>query len=126
VKQLRYNGALLPDMHVPVNPGTLAHRLEIVLDDKFGTLSGKVSGESRQLMVVLWKEGLLRELSLPVENGALASGPIAPGEYRVQVVTPAAAFDSKLDPKAGQKVAIHAGDDRQSGSQMIPRLSDVR
>ena len=111
VKQLRYNGALLPDLHVQVNPGTLAHRLEIVLDDKFGMLSGEVSGgKSGQNMVVAWNEGLLRQLSFPVENGAYASGPIAPGEYRVQVVTPAAAFDSKLDPKAGQKVTIHAGE----------------
>lgn len=109
VKQLRYNGSPLPDLHVAVNPGTPSHRLE--LDDKFGMLSGEVSGgKSGQNMVVAWNEGLLRQLSFPVENGAYASGPIAPGEYQVQIVTSAEAFDSKIDPKAGQKVTIPAGE----------------
>lgn len=53
---------------------------------------------------------LTRDLSFPVENGAYVSGPLAAGEYRVQVATPQEALDSKVDPKTGQKVTIHAGE----------------
>lgn len=110
VKQLRYNGASLPDMHVPVNPGTPAHRLEIVLDDKFASVKGDISGGGPMVMVELWKEGLLKPVTVLAENGSFASGPLAPGEYRVLAVMPVVAFESKSDLKTGLKVTVHAGE----------------
>ncbi len=83
VKEARYNGIPATDLKLPLNLGSSSHSLELILDDKFATVRGEVSG-SGAAMVVMQREGaLLGQYSSAVTNGAYVSPPLPPGRYRV-------------------------------------------
>jgi len=139
VKEIRYNGTPLRDSTLPINAGTAAHRLEIIFDDKYGSLAASVTDGSRpapDVQVLIVKE------SARVDNMALqppqyaTTGPdgnfpatrLAPGDYRALAFP--RAQQSKIH-EAGMltrllstapKITIAPG-----GTQTVTiRLSDVR
>lgn len=86
LKEARYNGTPATDLKLPLNLGSPSHNLELLLDDKFATVRGEVTG-SGAAMVVLQREGaLLGQYSSPVNNGAYVSPPLPPGRYRIAAV----------------------------------------
>jgi hypothetical protein len=111
VKQLRYNGTPLPGLHVPLSPGASVHRLEIVLDDKLGSLAGSVADASPQSVLILRKDDARdREIVIPVGNGAFRYDALVPGEYRAIAALRADLFGLSLNPQTGEKVTIRAGE----------------
>ncbi len=91
VKEVRYNGTPLRGSTLPINPGVGSHKLEIVMDDKFGTLAASVTDGSHgvQASVLAVKE--LTRVDELFFLDARATGPdgnlpamrLAPGDYRV-------------------------------------------
>ena len=139
VKEIRYNGTPLRDATLPINAGAVAHKLEIVMDDTYGSLAGSVTDGSRPALDV---QILIVKDSARVDNMALqppgyvTTGPdgnfpatrLAPGEYRAiaflrtqQTKIHEAGVLTRLLSTA-QKITIAPG-----GTQTVTiRLSDVR
>jgi len=110
IKQLRYNGSPLLDLQVPIHPGSAAHHLEMVLDDKFGTIVGSVEGGQSQMILSLSSTRTLRPQMIQVENGSFRSGPLSPGEYRVTVTTRDDIGGTLRSPQPYQQVVVRAGE----------------
>ena len=113
VKQVRYNGIALPDMILPVNPGTGAHHVEIVFDDKYGSLTGTVLEGTRpapQSILILQREGSDSQESAPVEAGTIRMQALVPGEYRVMAIRQDVMASRVEMTKDAQKVIIRAGE----------------
>ena len=84
IKEARYNGAPVQDLKLPLNSGATANSLELILDDKFGTVRGEVTGSG---VVVLQPEGSIPGRYIaPVSNGTYVSPPLVPGRYRVALL----------------------------------------
>jgi hypothetical protein len=138
VKEIRYNGTPLRGTTLPINPGSAAHQLEIIVDNKWGSLAATVTDGSRGVAagVLITKEGArveeLRDTPTSVRsasaNGTLASMRLAPGDYRVIAFAPEAA-QRIHEPDvlrralaAAQRVTVSPG-----GSQTVAlRVSDLR
>ena len=85
LKEARYNGTPAADLKLPLNLGSPSHNLELILDDKFATVRGEVTG-SGATVVVLQKEGSAGYYSSPVAGGAYLSPPLPPGRYRIAAI----------------------------------------
>jgi hypothetical protein len=97
LREVRYNGDPLTSQTVNVN-ATGTHQLEIVVDDKFGTIAGTALANGRPAggaAILLIPEGLRVE-DLPSrsqretvasDSGGFTAGSLPPGTYRVVAVT---------------------------------------
>ncbi len=113
IKEVRYNGSPLQAMTLDVNPGAAAQRIEILLDNKFGSLSGTVAGGERNSRVVvsLWSEGAESPEGTQVVDGAFMFPKLVPGDYRVGAVAMAAdAYRQPSAQDAKQTVTIRPGE----------------
>lgn len=138
-REIRYNGTPVRGAVIPVNSGATAHSLEIILDDKFGSIAGSVTDGSRpapgvQVLIVkdgvpidAWDPRMPRSLTAGAD-GSFPATRLAPGDYRIFAFPPAQ--QSKMHEagpltrllSAAQRVTIPAG-----GTQTVTiRLSDVR
>jgi hypothetical protein len=96
VKEIRYNGVASPDGLVRVAKGIPNQSVEIVLDDKAGTINGSVhDGEKPAsnpvIVMVKWpfSEGdvpLSRDGLVGDKDGRFQISGLAPGEYRVMAL----------------------------------------
>jgi hypothetical protein len=97
VKEIRYNGVAMPDGLVTPVSGAIAQDLEIVVDDKAGTITGSVRDGDKPVskpfvLVVKWpiQEGdplLSAERPNGDDQGKFQISGLAPGEYRVIALT---------------------------------------
>ncbi|MEO5923470.1 MAG: carboxypeptidase regulatory-like domain-containing protein [Bryobacteraceae bacterium] len=117
IKQIRYNGSPIVDLTLTPNPGSSAHRLEMVLDDKFGALTGTVTSSGNPVarsVVLLWAENMVEPMIIDVVNGVIQSRNLAPGEYRASTERPEdllGAFTGASEKvKTGERVTIRAGE----------------
>jgi hypothetical protein len=136
VKEIRYNGTPLRGSTLPINPGVATHKLEITVDDKFGSVAVSVTDGSRgvQGSVFLVKE-LTRIDDLPVlgffsrqtgADGTLPATQLAPGDYRVIAVADAQKIHEpgvlERALSTGQRVTVSPG-----GTQTVTiRVTDLR
>ncbi|MEO8098791.1 MAG: carboxypeptidase-like regulatory domain-containing protein [Acidobacteriota bacterium] len=110
VKELRYNGSILPNFTIPVNPGAQVHRLDIVLDNKFGRLEVSSNDGNRDFLVLLAKEGADRVTPMNSLR-AVFQATLPPGEYHVLAVRSFSESDSVARVlKEGQKVTLRPGE----------------
>jgi hypothetical protein len=138
VKEIRYNGTPLRGSTLPINSGSPAHKLEILVDDKWGSLAAAVTDGSRGLpaTVLIVKDGIRSEdlAFLQVFNrntapdGTIPAAQFAPGDYRVVAV--AAAQSQRMHEggvferliSAAQRITVSPG-----GAQTIAiRVSEPR
>ena len=113
IQQVRYNGSPLQSRTLNVNPGAAAQRIEILLDNKFGSLSGTVAGGERNSRVVVsvWSEGAENPEGTQVTDGAFVFPKLVPGEYRIAAVAmPADVYRQQSPQDAKQTVTIRAGE----------------
>jgi hypothetical protein len=121
VKEIRYNGSPVPDAFLRIDPYAVAHKLEIVIDDKPAVLSGVVGESDRTVanafvVAARWPAmGDVHTASRKVtagDDGKFQIAGLAPGEYRLAAVAPEA--KDKLDEpnvlerllSGGQKVTL--------------------
>jgi hypothetical protein len=121
VKELRYNGAVLPANVIPLDDNTAVHSLTIVVDNNPGTITGSVTSHDKPVAGALvvarkWPFGGDARWGLGGgrgdDNGKFQVTGLAPGEYRViaielSAVTPGmgnASLDRAL--ASGQKVEV--------------------
>jgi hypothetical protein len=138
VREIRYNGTPLRGSTLPINPGVAAHKLEIVMDDKWGSLAVAVTDGSRGVpaSVLIVKDTLrVEELADTTvftrdtaADGTLSAVQLGPGDYRVLAV--ASAQSRRMHERTvlerllstAQRVTVSPG-----GSQTVPiRVSDAR
>jgi hypothetical protein len=114
IKQIRYNGSPLPDMTLNVNPGAGGQRLEVLLDNKFGTLSGTVNSGERNVRAIvgLWSEGAENPVSAFVAEGKFLFPKLAPGEYRISAALAETLdfYRRPVEQDAKQTVTIREGE----------------
>ncbi len=86
-REIRYNGTPLRGLRLDVNPGASAQRLEVFLDNKYGALTGTMTGGERtaRAVVALWSEGAEYPIQARVTNGTFQMPALTPGEYLVSV-----------------------------------------
>ncbi len=138
IREIRYNGVALRGSTLPINPGVAGHKLEIVMDDKWGSLAVSVTDGSRGVpaSVLIVRDTLrVEDLADPTTftrdtgaDGTLSAVQLGPGDYRVLAVASAQA--RRMHERAvlerllstAQRVTVSPG-----GSQTVPiRVSDVR
>ena len=86
VKDLRYNGAAMPLTAVTISGAAMAHKIEIVVDNKPASLTGETVPGSRVILarLPLAANPLLSLIpTLAGEDGRYQFSNLAPGEYRV-------------------------------------------
>lgn len=138
VKEIRYNGTPLRSSTLPINPGATAHKLEIVMDDKWGSLAATVTDGSRGVpaaVLIVKDTTRVQDLgALPTifrtigQDGAMPATQLAPGDYRLIAV--AAAQSQRIHEggmlerllSAAQRVTVSPG-----GAQTVTiRVSEAR
>jgi hypothetical protein len=98
VKQMAYNGNLLPEGVLHFDPGAPVHSLTIVLSDKPAAVFGQVIGRDGPLkgavvVLVKWPLGPDNSVSYAntmytAEGGGYRFGGLAPGGYRLFALSP--------------------------------------
>ena len=139
VKEIRYNGVPVRGSTLPINPGAASHKLEIVLDDKYGSLAGSVTDGSRTVadaQVIIMKDSARLEdlgaqppgFAVTSASGSFPAARLAPGDYRIvafpreqqRKIHEAGVLERLLS--TAQRVTVTSG-----GTQTVTvRLSDVR
>jgi hypothetical protein len=93
IKEIRYNGTPMRGSILPINTGSTTHKLEIIMDDKYGSLAGSVTDGSRavaaaQVMIVNESArvedlaALSPSFASTTGNGTFPAIRLAPGDYR--------------------------------------------
>jgi hypothetical protein len=108
VKEIRFNGAPSPDWQVTLSPGVA--QLEIVIDDKPGTISGTATDGDKpagQALVILLTPSLqpAQPPALTDPQGNFQFTGIVPGEYRAIAVSRFSTRPEDLD--AVTQLAAH-------------------
>lgn len=102
VSEMVFDGAPVSEMTLDAKPGA-KQRLEIVLDNRFGTIEGTVEGPISSVRLVRNNEVLVG--SVPVINGTFRTL-MPPGEYRV--------VDANVPPERmasiSEKVVVKTGE----------------
>jgi hypothetical protein len=96
IKEVRYNGSVMADTVLRLNPGATVHSLEIIVDDKPATLTGKVTDRDKPVSdpyVVVMKWPANSSDSLWPVTGRSGDGDggfqfvgLVPGDYRLFAV----------------------------------------
>ena len=138
VREVFYNGTPLRGSTLPINPGASSHKLEIVVDDKYGSLAGSVTDGSRGVpaMMIILKDFtrvedlyILGTFSRPTgPDEGMPAAQLAPGDYRVLAFT--AAQQMRIHEagvlermlSTAQRVTVSPG----SAQTVTIRLSDLR
>ncbi len=112
LKQIRYNGAPLPGIRVPLSLGSPAQQLELVMDNRVGSITGSAAHTSQPSVLILWSEEANRPSPVAIENGFFTKDNLIPGEYRAVVVlrSESATINLLEAAKAGKRVTIRAGE----------------
>ena len=113
VKEIRYNGSPVLDSVIRVNPGAAAHAVEILLDNKWSSLTGTAT-DGRQPTEAYVALMTLADPS-PAEGTLIAVAPagqfrmprVPPGEYRI-IAVPLAERERLQGPGVRQRLAAAA------------------
>ena len=95
VKEVRYNGAVMPFATLTVTGAAMAHKIEVAVDDKPATLTGETKPGS-QVVLAMWpirtpdpRTSLIHRRG--GEDGKYQFVNVAPGEYRIFAIHDATA-----------------------------------
>ena len=132
IKEIRYNGTVLRGSTLPVGAG----KLEIIVDDKFGSLALTATDGSRAVpaSVLILKDLMTLEearvIGLSTRNtgpeGTLPTTRLAPGDYRIVAFSAAAKFNEpgviERALSTAQRITVSPG-----GTQTVNiRVTDAR
>ena len=118
VKEIRYNGAPIAGKILTLSLGAMAHTITIVVDDKPGTIAGKVmkgdlAVSGAFLVLAAWPLAA-NQIFLPTAqitagpDGTFQFGSLAPGEYRIVAVADRGEYENRSPGTIQQALAAAA------------------
>jgi hypothetical protein len=97
ITEIRYNGIIVPDRTIHLNSGTLAHSVEVVVDDKPAFLAGTVGTrdhpvDQAHVTLVKWPTGgtiyTAVQTTTADQDGRFHFSGLPSGEYKIIAVLP--------------------------------------